>query len=82
MHVVDGDGLAAAARVDEGPAELYGRASDGGWGHAVSVGSADEELVALDVCVMDAVDVQVLADQPNGDVLDLDPGPSAGAVAR
>ena len=44
-------------------AESGDRASTGGWRDAVGIGPADDELVAIDVCVVDAAGVEMFADR-------------------
>ena len=58
--------------VDDGVAEAGDRASTGKWRDAVGIGPADDELVAIDVCVIDAAGVEMFPDQADGDFLDLD----------
>ena len=71
VDVVDGHRLAAAACVDDGAAHPGDRAPARKRGHAVGIGPGDDEFVAIDVREMNAVGVEVLPDQADGDVLDL-----------
>ena len=82
VDVVDGHRLAATARVDDGLAESCDRASTGKRRDAVGIGSADDELVAIDVRVVDAAGVEMLPDQAERGFLDRDRALQRVAAAR
>ena len=69
--VVDGHRLAAAARVDDGPAHPGERASTGKRRDPVGVGPVDDKLVTIDVREVNAAGVEMFPDQADGDVLAL-----------
>ena len=82
VNVADDDGLAAPARVDDGLAKACHGTATGEWRHAACIGAPDDELVALDLCVIDAARLEMLTDQPDGGVLDLGSDPSGASGAR
>src|SRR6185436_2406653 len=71
LDVGDYGRLAAPACLDEGVAEARDGTSIGGRDRA-RIGPLDDELVALDVCVVDTTRLEMLTDQPDRDSLDLD----------
>ena len=51
-------------------------------GDAACIRPTDDELVALDLCVIDSARLEMLADQPDGGLLDFDRILAGAAVAR
>ena len=72
VDVADHDRLAPPARLDDGVAEAGDGNSIGEWWDVAYIGPPDDELVVLDVRVIDAARLEMLTDQPDGDLLDLD----------
>ena len=46
--------------------------TNGEWRSGGSILAHDDELVALNLCVIDSARLEVLTDQPDGDLLDSD----------
>ena len=76
--VADDDRLAAPALVGDVLSEACHRTATGRWLHAACMGAPDDELVALDLCVIDAARLEMLTDEADSDVLDLERDPSGG----
>ena len=72
VDVGDHDSLATLARLDDGVTEAGDGTSIGEWRDGACIEPPDDELVPLDVRIIDAARLEMLTDQPDGDLLDLD----------
>ena len=70
--VIDGDRLAPAARVNDGVAEEGDGRSAREGRHAVKIGPADDEVIAIDPREGDAARTEMLTNQVDRNLLDLD----------
>ena len=72
VKIADDNRLAAPARVGDVLSEVCYRSAAGRSLHRACRGAPDDELVALDHCVIDAARLEMLTDETGDDVLDLD----------
>jgi hypothetical protein len=72
VDIGDDDRLTAEAFVGDGLAELRQVSATGERRDRPSVRLADDEFVALDLCVIDAARLEMLANQPHRGLLNLD----------